>query len=165
MLPVPVLLHLINIKKLGLDMEESYILIEPRVPSRGATVLLKALKESRTTGCPLKTVWNCFWVKPGILSNGFYLHVDLCMHLALFRNLCNNILACIAHKKREAKISNFSNISLDLGSKWPSSILLPAFLGFFNSMFVYMEECISSWVSQYLERIVNLLFFFHSCMC
>lgn len=48
--------YLTNIRKLGLDMEEGHVLIEPRVPSRGAAVLLKALRESVTIGCPLKTV-------------------------------------------------------------------------------------------------------------
>lgn len=32
------------------------MLIEHRVPSRGAAVLLKALRESATFGCPLKRV-------------------------------------------------------------------------------------------------------------
>lgn len=51
-----IFLYLTKINKLGLDMEESHVLIEPRVPSRGAAVLLKALRESFTIGCPLKTV-------------------------------------------------------------------------------------------------------------
>lgn len=144
-------------------MEESHVLIEPRVPSRGAAVLLKALRESFTIGCPLKTVWNCSGVKPDILNNGFYLHVGLCMHLALFRNMCNNTLVFIDHKKWEAKICNFFNIILGLGSKWPYRILFSAFLGFFNSnVCLYGRMCFLLSIS-IPRKDCKYIIFFSSC--
>lgn len=51
-----------------------------------------------------------------------YVYIYLCLEI------CTITQVCIDHKKWEAKICNFFNISVGLGSKWPSNIFLSAFL-------------------------------------